>query len=229
MVSWSGMESWWRSELSADPAYEDDVTPMVLDLSDGQGLVLDVGCGEGRIMRALAERGARPVGIDVLPGLLSSAQDHGGVVCGRLPSLAMFRDAAFDSAVITLVLEHIEDHARLFSELARVVKYQGGLALVINHPTYTAPGSAPIQEPDEVLWRTGRYLSLGHTDEPAADHSVRFYHRPLGRLLTDASHAGWDLHEMVEHGVSAGQIEANPMLAHQTDIPRLLGCRWVRR
>jgi SAM-dependent methyltransferase len=223
------MEDWWLGELGSDPAYEEDVTPLVLDLADTDKLILDVGCGEGRLMRTLSGRGADVVGIDILPGLLMSAAEFGDVVLGRLPDLSMFGDGVFDGAVISLVLEHIEDHAHLLRELARIVKPGGSLALVVNHPTYTAPGSAPIQDGDDVLWRTGQYLSLGHTDEPAGDHQVRFHHRPMGVLLSDAADAGWDLRIVTEFGVSAGQIEANPMLAMQRHIPRLLGCRWTRR
>lgn len=227
--SWAEMEDWWREELASDPAYETDVTPMALALLEVSGRLLDVGCGEGRLMRTLAAHGADVVGVDLLVGLLETARDHGDVVRGGLPSLGMFGDDVFDGAVMCLVLEHIADHRTLFAELGRVVRPGGQLALIVNHPTFTAPESAPIQDRDEVLWRTGRYLTTGHTDEPVGGVQVRFHHRPMGVLLTDASSAGWDLERVVERGVSETQVTANPMLALQRDIPRLLGCRWVRR
>jgi SAM-dependent methyltransferase len=223
------MEGWWRDELASDPAYEDDVTPIVMDLIETRGRILDVGCGEGRLMAVLSNAGAEMVGIDLLDGLLATAREHGVVVIGELPDLSMFVDSAFDGAIISLVLEHLEDHAAMFTELARVVHPGGSLVLVVNHPTYTAPGSAPIQDGDDVLWRTGRYLETGYTDEPAADHRVRFHHRPMGMLLTDASSAGWDLEVLEEYGVTEGQISANPMLGLQRHIPRLMGARWRRR
>ena len=56
--------------------------------------VLDLGCGEGWLARALAERGVKVVGIDVVPELIAEAQRLGGgrfqvcsygdVVAGRL-------------------------------------------------------------------------------------------------------------------------------------------------
>ena len=202
---------------------------MLHELVTVTGRVLDIGCGEGRVMRSCRERGASPVGIDISADLLDSAKRFGDVVRGRLPSLSMFADSVFDGAVVSLVLEHIEDHRTLFSELARVVRPRGQLGLIVNHPTYTAPGSAPIQDDDEVLWRTGEYLALGHTDEPAGGYMVRFHHRPLGVLLSDASVAGWDLRCVIERGVSEAQIDRSPMLGLQGHIPRLLGCGWVRR
>ncbi len=40
--------------------------------------VLDIGCGEGWLARALAARGARVTGIDVVPALIDRATEQGG-------------------------------------------------------------------------------------------------------------------------------------------------------
>lgn len=224
---WHGLGAWWLDELDNDPAYEDEVTPMLIDLARPSGRVLDVGCGEGRLMRTLVDAGCDPVGVDIAADLLLRASQVAPVVRGRLPSLECFRSAVFDGAVVSLVLEHIGDHNTLFRELARTVRPRGSLALVVNHPIYTAPGSAPIEEPEgEVLWRPGSYLESGHTDEPAGSKSVRFHHRPLGTLLSDAADVGWAVERVIEKGVTASQIERHPPLAKQPHIPRLLGIRW---
>lgn len=230
-ADWERLGAWWLTELGSDPAYEDEVTPMILALARPEGRVLDVGCGQGRVMETLRLAGCEPIGIDIAFELLTKAVSEGAVVRGMLPSLDCFRDSVFDGAVISLVLEHVADHRTMLKELARVVRPGGALALVVNHPIYTAPGSAPIEEPDgEVVWRTGQYFSIGHTDEPAGNAgTVRFHHRPLGTLLTDAAVAGWSLDHMVESGVTRSQVERHPPLAKQRHIPRLLGVRWVRR
>lgn len=181
-------------------------------------------------MKALAAAGAHPVGFDVAEDLVRAAVRFGPTVRGCLPDLTCFRDTSFDGAVISLVLEHIEDYETLMRELSRVVRRGGVLAIVVNHPIYTAPGSAPIEEPDgEVLWRPGAYFERGFTDEPAGDDTIRFHHRPMGELLTRAASAGWSLEKMVESGVTASQIERHPPLAKQLGIPRLLGIRWIKR
>lgn len=227
---WEAIDRWWLDELRSDPAYHDEVEPLLLELANPSGRVLDVGCGEGHIMAGLSALGAMPFGIDVSAGLLAHAVRHGPVIRYRLPRLDPFRDDAFDGAVICLVMEHIADHATLLSELARVVKPGGALALVVNHPIYTAPGSAPIAEPDgEVLWRPGRYFDTGYSDEPAGKAMVRFHHRPLGALLSVAADSGWDLRRLEEFGVSDAQVTRHPPLALQRHIPRLLGVRWIRR
>ena len=40
--------------------------------------VLDLGCGEGWLARALAARGLEVVGIDVVPALIAEARQRGG-------------------------------------------------------------------------------------------------------------------------------------------------------
>jgi SAM-dependent methyltransferase len=230
-VTWQGLAEWWRVELAGDPAYEEQVTPLIIDLLDARPgwEVLDAGCGEGRLMRTLAELGATPIGIDIERALLATARGAGPVVLGSLDDLGFLADASVDAVVVSLVLEHLADEQRFLTGAAGITRPGGVLAVVMNHPFFTAPLSAPIQEPDEVLWRPGSYLERGHTDEPAGGSFVRFHHRPLGELLTGASDAGWDLVRLVEHGVTDAQVARYPALGDQRHIPRLLGVRWVRR
>lgn len=232
-MTWEELDEWWISQLEDDPDYEGVVTPLLLDLLGPVSgrKYLDVGCGEGRVMRRLRGEGATVTGVDGAQGLLSRAAGMGPVVLFRLPSLACFADATFDGCVVSLVLEHLSDHETFFTEVARVTRPYGVLALVANHPVFTAPGSAPIQDYDgEILWRPGRYLTRGVTEEPIGPgRIVRFHHRPLGELLTVASEAGWDLRRLVETGPSDGQIERLPNLASQRHFVRLIGARWTRR
>lgn len=225
-MTWSGLSGWWFDELAADPAYEEEVAPLVVDLlRPGAGLYLDVGCGEGRLMTL-----ASCIGVDEDPGLLTAAARRGPVVRGRLPDLGFLADRVFEGAFVSLVLEHVDRHDTLLGELARVVRPGGVLVVVSNHPMFTAPGSAPVQDEDgEVLWRMGDYLRPGHTDEPAGTGTVRFHHRTTADLLTCAAAAGWDLERLVERGVGERQVERYPPLGAQRNLPRLLGARWRRR
>jgi SAM-dependent methyltransferase len=230
-VEWGELATWWRHELQDDPAYEADVTPLTLQLLEAQAgeRILDVGCGEGRLMAILANSGASPFGMDLSQDLLRSARMFGPVVRLTLPRLAALDSDTFDAALVSLVLEHLEDEKTFFAELGRVVRVGGRLALVVNHPIFTAPESAPIQEDDEVLWRPGRYFERGFSDERAGEGTIRFHHRTFAELLNAASAAGWDLQRVVELGATPSQIERNPALGQQRHIPRLLGAAWRRR
>lgn len=221
-MTWSELGEWWVSEIVADPAYESVVTPLLLDvlMPKPAKTYLDLGSGEGRVMRAVAGRGSAVHGVELNPQLARLSSGAGPTMVGELPGLAFVADDSYDGAYCVLVLEHLKDHRALFAEIARVVRPGGVLALVANHPVWTAPESTPISDLDgETLWRPGRYFEEGTTEEPAGGHRVTFHHRTMSDLLTSAAEVGWNLVRMVE--VPHHELE------DQAGIPRLLAIRWV--
>lgn len=217
-MSWSGLASWWIDEIRDDPAYEQVVTPLLLEvLKPELGCrYLDIGSGEGRVSRAVEEAGARCFGVEVDEDL---AQRSSSVaVVGDASSLPVRGDHV-DGVFLVLVLEHIADHVPVFKEAARVTKPGSVLALVMNHPIWTSPDSTPITDDDgEILWRPGEYFSDGSSEMPAGDLLVTFHHRTMGELLSAAASAGWSLDLMIE--------QPHHELEAQGGIPRLLACRW---
>jgi 2-polyprenyl-3-methyl-5-hydroxy-6-metoxy-1,4-benzoquinol methylase len=139
--------------------------------------VLDVGCGEGRFTEALAEHGARVVGVDVAEEPLRRAR-------ARRLELELLRvapagpwpleDASFDVVWAGEVIEHVADTAGWLSEVRRVLRSGGALAL-----------STPAHER---LTRLRLGLSerafAAHFD-PRADHLHFYTRRALVRLLAD--------------------------------------------
>jgi len=222
-MTWSDMGEWWLTELAGDPTYEAVVTPMLLDILEPEpgALYLDLGSGEGRVMRAVIGQGSQVHGVELNRDLAAQSGAIGPTVVGELPDLSFLRPHSYDGTYCVLVLEHVPDHQAFFSSAARVVKSGGTLALVINHSVWTAPGSTPITDTDgEVLWRPGAYLSEGFSDEPAGEVTVRFYHRPISSLLNAAASARWSLERMIE--------TPHHELGDQAGIPRLLAIRWMR-
>lgn len=221
-MSWEQLASWWLEEVR-DPAYDRAVTPVLLELLEGvdaRGVVADIGCGDGRLIPVVGDfLGVRVVGLDLSEELVSLVDAP--AVVASLPNIP-FAGGTLGAAYAVLVLDHLEDHEAFFVEAARVVRPGGFLAVVSNHPVWTAPGSTPIADYDgEILWRPGSYFESGETVEPAGEGQVVFYHRSVSDILNAASSAGWDLVRMVEkphhdEGADPG-------------IPRLVGLRWVRR
>lgn len=109
----------------------------MMPLSSGMH-VLDAGCGIGGTSRYLAgEYGCHVTGIDLTPDYIEVARmltERVGVsaqcefVQGSVLDLP-FKDAEFDAAVTFHVAMNIEDRARFYAELARVLK--PGAALCI--------------------------------------------------------------------------------------------------
>ena len=102
-------------------------------------LVLDVGAGTGRHAREAARRGARVIALDLRAGDLRTAE---GAHLVQGDALALpFPDATFDHLIASEVLEHIPQDAAAISELRRVLKQGGRLAV-----------SVPRWFPERVCW-----------------------------------------------------------------------------
>ena len=221
------MADWWIGEVATDPTYRDEIVPFAVEIvGTVRGVLVDLGCGEGQVLRALDARWA--VGCDISEELLTEARDAAAVVRCRLPSLGWLRDGVADAVSCVLVLEHIEDFEEVFAEVARVLRPGGVFGLVMNHPAYTPDGAGPVVDANdgEVLWRWGSYFDRGAGTEPAGPASVVFHHRPLGDLLTAAALAGLVLERLDERGLSPEAVARDPGYAGQEHLPRLLGARW---
>lgn len=219
---WDHLEDWWRQELDSDPTYDQVVVPLILDMvGPGAGRVLDVGCGNGRIMRELTGRGFEAVGCDINASLLGEARSAGPVIRVDLPSIPL-RTGSVDGVVVVLSFEHFAD--AVFDELARVIRPGGWMASVVNHPFVTARGAASVIDPTdgEVFWRPGSYLEAGANPEDVGDRTVTFQHRPMGEFLTVAADAGFALAELREVPFAPGGLP-------DAGLPRLMGVRWTRR
>jgi ubiquinone/menaquinone biosynthesis C-methylase UbiE len=108
--------------------------------------VLDLGCGFGRHAFEAARRGASVVALDagtdevkgvasmfiamVEAGELAEGSVHANVVQGDALHLP-FRDGAFDRVICSEVLEHIPDDLSAMSELARVLRPGGTMAITV--------------------------------------------------------------------------------------------------
>lgn len=216
-MSWSHLTEWWLSEVANDRAYQEVVTPLLVEVLrpiHGE-TYLDLGCGEGRVMKVVREYGAKIHGLDLNSDLARRAEL---AVVADIVAIPI-RNDVYDGVYSVLTLEHVADCRRFFAEVARVTNQDGVLALVINHPVWTAPDSTPISDADgEVLWRPGEYFSNGSSEVPAGESTVVFHHRSMAELLNAASDVGWSLEHMIEQPHHESEDQAG--------IPRLLACRW---
>lgn len=108
---------------------------LLLDLllSAGPGPeVLNGGAGQGTLTRKLDALGFEVTSTDVSPESVELLRHEapGEIVEADVTALP-FRDASFDAAVLGEVLEHIEDDRRALTEIARVLRRDGVLALSV--------------------------------------------------------------------------------------------------
>jgi 2-polyprenyl-3-methyl-5-hydroxy-6-metoxy-1,4-benzoquinol methylase len=128
-------------------------------LSRAPRRVLDIGCGEGWLGRALAAHGVRLLGIDVVPRLIALAQAAGG---GDF-RVASYEDAAAatagfraDVAVCNFSLLGKESVEAIFAAAASLLAARGAFIIQTLHPI-VACGERPYQDG----WREGSWAGFG--------------------------------------------------------------------
>ena len=241
---WEVNAQWWIEGFTdgADPEYEEQILPMAIRELAGFEHVLDVGCGDGQIGRALVRaHGTRVIGVDPTWNQVVVAKERSD----RDPTLAVqvaraeaarlpFVDESFDAVVACLVFEHITDVDSAIAEVSRVLRSGGRFAFFLNHPLLQTPGSGwiddQILDPPEQYWRIGDYLVEEETvEEVEKDVFIPFIHRPLGRYVNTLVRHGLIVTGLEEPAPPPGFLARAAEYEAAATIPRLLYLRTEKR
>ncbi|KTS92478.1 hypothetical protein NS183_00030 [Microbacterium testaceum] len=110
------------------------IAQFVADLPTGEGIVVDAGCGTGRMLTHLAALGVSPLaGVDLSPAMVSHARSAHPAVPIEVAELTAlpFPDAGVRGILCWYAIIHsdADDVARIFREARRVLG-PGGVLLV---------------------------------------------------------------------------------------------------
>lgn len=235
---WDQHAQWWIDGFTdgVDPEYVEQIIPLALEELSGRQVVLDVGCGDGQIARALAAQGSTVLGIDPTQLHIDIANQRAGGPTYQLGSATELpvADNSQDAVVACLVFEHIDEVDAAIAEVARVLKPGGQFSFFLNHPLLQTPGSGWIDDfildPPEQYWRIGAYLvETESIEEVEKDVFVRFIHRPLSRYVNALLANGLSIERMLEPSPPQGFLDRAPEYALAHTVPRLLYLRSVKR
>ena len=235
---WDEHAQWWIDGFTngADPEYVEQIIPLAVEELAGRAHVLDLGCGDGQIARALAAQGANVLGVDPTQLHIDVAIERGGgpqYLLGGATDIPA-DDNSFDAVVACLVFEHIDQMDEAMTEVARVLKPRGQFSFFLNHPLLQTPGSGWIDDhiidPPEQYWRIGPYLvETESIEEVEKDVYIRFIHRPLSRYVNALIANGMTIERMVEPSPPAGFLARAPEYALAHTVPRLLYLRAAKQ
>jgi demethylmenaquinone methyltransferase/2-methoxy-6-polyprenyl-1,4-benzoquinol methylase len=115
----------------------------------GGTLILDLACGTGDLCSELQRNGYRAIGFDFSYGMLSAATTSAPLVQADVLRLPL-PDAAADGATCGFALRNVVDLGAFFTELGRVVRPGGRIALL------------DASEPDRRAIRAGHGVYFRH-------------------------------------------------------------------
>lgn len=121
-----------HSERLDDPG---DAVLAALGLAGTEDLA-DIGCGDARFLADLHATGhaGRLVGVDASPTMVAAAAAIPGVTAIRGDAQRLpFRDGEFDICTARHMLYHVPDPLTALSEVRRITRPGGSVAVVVNH------------------------------------------------------------------------------------------------
>ncbi|MGB8191962.1 MAG: class I SAM-dependent methyltransferase [Chitinophagaceae bacterium] len=156
--------------------------------------LLDIGCGEGWLCRAVSEHNIEATGIDAVPGLIEAAQQQSE----QEFQVCSYQDIAtgnfnplikYDAVVFNFSLFGNELVASMLQQLHACISTNGRLFIQTLHP-HTASANEAYKDG----WRTGTWSGFSEDfTDPAP-----WYFRTLESWVTLFSSTGYTLQEVIE-------------------------------
>jgi SAM-dependent methyltransferase len=157
--------------------------------------VLDLACGQGRMSRFLAQRGAQVTGVDISAAMLARARAQGPEDITYVHADVTRRPGwwdgrPFDGCTCELALMDIDDLTGALATVSAVLRPGGWFVASVMHPCF--PGNERGRSswpPDEGYEREGWWTSPGH-NPGGARIRVGATHRKLSTVLNALLDAG---------------------------------------
>ena len=216
-IAWAraaGHDSYWRFHRRS-----------LLGLLPPPGnLTVDVGCGEGRVSRDLAEIGHRVVGLDLSAEMVRAATDHpseGTFARGDAARLPL-RDGAADLVVAFMSVQDMDEPGLAVQEFARVLGPGGRLHLAVVHPVNSAGRFSPGDDPERPFVISDSYLAHRLTTTPIERDGYRMVfesaHHPMQQYSQWLEQAGFLIERVREVGdpSPASAWHRVPLFLHMT-------------
>jgi ubiquinone/menaquinone biosynthesis C-methylase UbiE len=172
--------------------------------------ILDLACGQGFFARAMADGGARVVGVDAALELIALAKKHSpksiSYYISSADHLDMLDPASFTAVVIILAIQNIKDMSGVFAACNRVLAPNGRFIMVINHPAFRIPkhSSWGWEEESGVQYRrVDAYLTESSTEiemHPGlkSEDITLSFHRPMQSYVNMLAKQGFAVTRMEE-------------------------------
>jgi len=214
-TSWESSSKWYNAIVGKEGHYYHQKIIIknllrLLELKKGNSL-LDLGCGQGVLARAINEE-VDYHGLDLSKSLIQSARREArgpnrqftvADICKPFP----LESEQFSHAAIVLALQNVENPEKTFKEIAKHLKRDGRLAIVLNHPCFRIPRQSHwhVDQSKKLQSRKmDSYMSplkipiQTHPGKGSRSEQTMSFHYPLSLLSKWLKNAGFVIECMEE-------------------------------
>jgi ubiquinone/menaquinone biosynthesis C-methylase UbiE len=208
---YDSVAAWYDTFVRFDANAGNFVLPHLFELAgDVRGLeVCDLACGQGRLSRELALRGAHVLGVDISEALLTMALraeefSPQGITyrLDNAESLASIPDMRFDGVLCNMALMDIDDLDAVLRTVFRILRPSGWFVFNITHPCFESPGAEWLTTPDGMFSREIRhYFGEGYwrSNNPnGVRGKVGVHHRMVSTYVNALIQGGFAIEQMLE-------------------------------
>lgn len=221
-TSWGSVATWYDGMVTDDDSYQTQVIApnlsRLMDLHAGEK-VLDLACGSGFFSGIFAKTvGPQNVtGVDIGKQLISVAKKNNPEIDFKVSSaddLSILSENYFDKAAIVLAIQNITEVKKMLVEISRVLKANGSVYIVMNHPAFRIPKrsswgfeeatSQQYRRIDGYLRESKEEIDMkpGSSKGSNSDQLTVSFHRPLQyytKLFSATGFAITRLEEWISH------------------------------
>lgn len=191
-------DSYWRF-------HRDSFLELIPPLKSDQ-LLIDIGCGEGRVARDLQLRDQRVFGVDLSFTMCKATAAHSSDPSPVLQADAAalpLADSSVDGAIAFMSLQDIDNMTGAVNEISRVLKDGASMTMAIVHPMYSSGKFSQPQNDGKnsfVMKRTYFQTEILVSTDHHGDLSVTLFreHRPLQSYINALTRADFHVEQLLE-------------------------------
>ena len=242
---WQNLGEWWNKDIGTegDPFHKELIFPTLQKLAKIKegSFILDIGCGNGTVIRLLHRKDATFIGIDYSTALIEAAnkykeQDkmknvHYQVVDATdstaLSALRKINNQTIKYNVIicSMVLHDLHTIKPLYEALPHLMVEGGQFICAIPSPHYNSCHNKvmeyPLKSGQHGIFTTGYRQPRAELEKAKSNQPIKHYnfHRPLGQYLNPLADQGFKFEMMEEPVVQTKALQTNPFWKVHSEIP----------
>ncbi len=247
---WENIGVWWDDKVGdGDAFHRTFIFPIIkrlIEIEKGQK-ILDLGCGNGSLIRELYSENVDFLGIDFSSSLLDKAKErtpHVQFELGDLTDDNLYQNlknrGPWDSILCSMVLHDCPDLKPLSENISRLLRIDGEFIFSIPHPCFNMPLYMSLVHKDGKLIADGGTITLtgysqsqhfvgkGKPNQPIEHHN---FHRPIGTLLKTFFDQGLVLtayEEPVLRDLEHNYLTPENLWSKLSEFPPALICKFKR-